>query len=66
MALTEEDRRELFEHLAYLRESMENGISNDLAEISQSMDRIQAMRDQIVLMLASTITDLERANAKSQ
>jgi hypothetical protein len=63
------DQQMILEHLVCLRESMGSlnaGIRNDLAEMGQSMNRIQTMGHQMVLMLASMNRDLERANAKSQ
>jgi hypothetical protein len=70
MDWTKEQLDEIFEHLAYLRDSMESmevsSIRNNLADMKQSMIRIQAMGDQMALQLASMIGDLERANTKSK
>jgi hypothetical protein len=68
MNLADEDQQMILKHLVCLRESVESlnaGIRNDLAEIDQSMDRIQAMGHKMVLMLASMNREIERANAKS-
>ena len=69
MSLAGQDKQEILEHLVCLRQSVDSlnaGIRNDFVEMNQSMDRIEAMGDQMVLMLASMNRDLERANAKSQ
>jgi hypothetical protein len=67
---TQEHRSEIFGHLTSLREGMETldvgSMRHDLAEMKHSMIRIQAMGDQMSLMLASTISDLEHANTKSK